>query len=95
MFPCRNLKRCNTEFAAVQDLVANLLLGANSAAKQNESVCFVLWQKIMEADLIKERESGLKRQLNALEVKTVEFESELRLVALLSRRSVRDGSENW
>lgn len=58
-----------TKIPAIPDQVANLLSATESAKKRDESVRAALRQNVIDADLLMERESVLKRCLNVLKAK--------------------------
>lgn len=64
--PLQSPEALQTKDAAVRDHVASLLSVANSATNWNKSVHSAIPQKVIDVDLLKEWESGFKRDLNEL-----------------------------
>lgn len=65
----QSLHVLQAEVTALWDQVANLLSASDSATKRDEFVRAALRQKVIDAGLLMERESVLRRCLNALEAK--------------------------
>lgn len=66
--PLQNIEVLQSEVPAILDQVASLLSAVCSDTERSESICASFQQKKIDVKFVKERESSLKKRLNAVKV---------------------------